>query len=171
MNAGWTKKKLNIKVRQQTKTLEENVSTLKTENAQLKTASSDKEVELQAAKNLHQSNKSVGSNVSRRGRRLAVSASKPSTTTNPTTIPIVNPICSDQISVSISPFTSSLMTRSGIKRRFQPPQSLTRGQRNKVVAIPRWAPSSHLTGSRMLSWENELHSLSQLNILHPLSGE
>ena len=35
-------KKLNLKVRQQTKSLEEKVSTLATENAQLKTANADK---------------------------------------------------------------------------------------------------------------------------------
>ena len=173
MNAGWTQKKLNIKVRQQTKTLEENVSTLKTEDAQLKTASSDKEGELQAAKNLQYSqvsqqeaklklkssskisgtqsspspaniapNKSVESNVSTRGRRLVLRASKPSTTTNPITLPIVNPICRDQISVSISPFTSSLMTRPGIKRWREeaevPTTSISdpHGKRNKVVALP-----------------------------------
>ena len=48
-------KKLNIKIRQQTKSLEEKVSTLATENAQLKTANADNERQLQAVKNLHQS--------------------------------------------------------------------------------------------------------------------
>ena len=133
-------KKLNIKVRQQTKSLEEKVSTLKTENAQLKTANADKEGQLQAVKNLHQSQVSqleaklklessskVSStqpspsptNIAPSRLVAAVRPSKPSTTTNPTTLPVVNPICRDQISVSISPFTSSLVTSSA-----QPTSSL-----------------------------------------------
>ena len=133
-------KKINIKARQQTESLEEKVSTLETENAQLKTANADKERQLQAVKNLHQSQ------VSQREAKLksvstckvsstqpspsstyidpsrlvtAVRPTIPSTTTNPTTLPVVNPICRDQISVSISPFTSSLMTSSA-----QPTSSL-----------------------------------------------
>ena len=133
-------KKLNIKVRQQTKSLEEKVSTLKTENAQLKTANVDKEGQLQAVKNLHQSQVSQleaklkfessckvsntqpspsPTNIDPSRLVAAVRPTKPSTTTNPTTLPVVNPICRDQISVSISPFTSSLMTSSA-----QPTSSL-----------------------------------------------
>ena len=126
-------KKLNLKFRQQTKSLEEKVSTLKTENTQLKTANANKEGQLQAVKNLHQSQVSqledklklessgkVSStqpspspaNIAPSRLVAAMRPSRLSTTTNPTTLPVVNPICRDQISVSISPFTSSLMTSS-----------------------------------------------------------
>ena len=133
-------KKQNIKVHQQTKSLGEKVSTLETENAQLKTAIADMERQLQTVKYLHQSQvsqreaklKSVSTckvsstqpspshtNIDPSRLVTAVRPTKPSTTTNPTTLPVVNPICRDQIYVSISPFTSSLMMSSA-----QPTSSL-----------------------------------------------
>ncbi|KAI6646431.1 Nucleoprotein TPR [Oopsacas minuta] len=133
-------KKLNIRVRQQTKTLEEKVSTLKTENTQLKTANAEKEGQLQALKNQHQSQLSqleakfklessskVSSTQPSPGHAsiapskqvAAIKPSKLSITTNPTVV--VNPICREQISVSISPFTSSVVTSSAQPSSSLPP--------------------------------------------------
>ena len=133
-------KKLNIKVRQQTKALEEKITTLKTENAQLKTANADKEAQLQAVKNqlslleaklkLESSSKVSSTQPSPSPASIApsrlVAAVRPSKPNAPA-LPVVNPICRDQISVSIPPFTSSLVTSSA-----QPSSSL---------------PSTLLTGS------------------------
>ena len=119
-------KKLNIRVRQQTKTLEDKVSTLKTENTQLKTVNADKEGQLQSIKNQHQSLLDLKSNsrvsstqptpplsLAPNKQIVVIKPSKPITTN------VVNPIPRDQISVSVPPFPSSLVTSSA-----QPTSSL-----------------------------------------------
>ena len=144
-------KKLNIKVRQQTKGLEEKVTTLKTENSQLKTANADKEGQLQAVKNLHQSQ------VSQLEAKLKLESSSKVSSTQPPppppsilpnkvvatvrpnnnkSIPVVNPICREQMPVSIPPFTSSLVTSTA-----QPSSSLP-SILQSASELPKYIPGA-----------------------------
>ena len=118
-------KKLNIRVRQQTKTLEEKVSNLKIENTQLKTANAEKEGQLQSIKNQHQSLLDLKSNsrvsstqptppvsIAPNKQVVVIKPSKPITTI------VVNPIPRDQLSVSVPP---SLVTSSAQPSSSLPP--------------------------------------------------
>ena len=122
-------KKLNIRVRQQTKSLEEKVTTLKTENTQLKTANAEKEGQLQSIKNQHQSLLDLKSNsrvsstqptppvsIALNKQVVVIKPTKPITNTI-----VVNPILRDQLSVSVPPFPSSLVTSSAQPSSSLPP--------------------------------------------------